>query len=318
MKALQRTRLLLGVLLCAAVSAAGQPLVGALAIKEGQGDLAIEAGQSDHYGWAVDYETHGAARAAALRECGAGCSVVLTFERCGAYVGIRDITGGWGVSLQSTEEARLADLNCVARSYSGCVVRVSGCNSDVVEEELGLDQTARRQIQRGLQAGGFDSGDVDGLFGARTRRAIRRWQTSRGTTRATGYLDGSAVAALRTAGGAGPVVEEDNLFWQSIVNSTNPADFEAYLAKFPNGVFRRLAENRLASLRRRQEAIRCVWKGDRNLANRLDFAGPALRSRDRQRRRVPTLSSGCSTGRGWSRRSATCGSDAFTRALLPG
>ena len=43
--------------------------------------------------------------------------------------------------------------------------------------------------------------------------------------------------------------EQENLFWQSIVNSTNPADFEAYLAQFPNGVFRALAENRLEALR---------------------------------------------------------------------
>ena len=43
--------------------------------------------------------------------------------------------------------------------------------------------------------------------------------------------------------------EQENLFWQSIVNSTNPADFEAYLEQFPNGVFRALAENRLAELR---------------------------------------------------------------------
>ena len=33
------------------------------------------------------------------------------------------------------------------------------------------------------------------------------------------------------------------------MNSTDPADFEAYLEVFPNGVFRRLAENRLAALR---------------------------------------------------------------------
>ena len=33
------------------------------------------------------------------------------------------------------------------------------------------------------------------------------------------------------------------------MNSANPADFEAYLAQFPNGVFRALAENRLAALR---------------------------------------------------------------------
>ena len=43
--------------------------------------------------------------------------------------------------------------------------------------------------------------------------------------------------------------EQENMFWQSIMDSTNPADFEAYLAQFPNGVFRALAENRLAELR---------------------------------------------------------------------
>ena len=33
------------------------------------------------------------------------------------------------------------------------------------------------------------------------------------------------------------------------MNSTDPAEFEAYLAQFPNGVFRALAEARLAALR---------------------------------------------------------------------
>ena len=42
--------------------------------------------------------------------------------------------------------------------------------------------------------------------------------------------------------------EQDNLFWQSIMNSANPAEFEAYLQQFPNGVFRALAEARLAAL----------------------------------------------------------------------
>ena len=39
------------------------------------------------------------------------------------------------------------------------------------------------------------------------------------------------------------------VFWQSIANSTNPVEFEAYLERFPNGVFRALAEARLAALR---------------------------------------------------------------------
>ena len=43
--------------------------------------------------------------------------------------------------------------------------------------------------------------------------------------------------------------EQENLFWQSIVNSTNPAVFEAYLEQFPNGVFRLLAQNRLTAMR---------------------------------------------------------------------
>ena len=46
---------------------------------------------------------------------------------------------------------------------------------------------------------------------------------------------------------------QENLFWQSIVDSTNPADFEAYLQQFPNGVFRVLARNRLEVLGPAQE-----------------------------------------------------------------
>ena len=42
---------------------------------------------------------------------------------------------------------------------------------------------------------------------------------------------------------------QENLFWQSIMNSTAAADFEAYLRQFPNGIFRVLARNRLAALR---------------------------------------------------------------------
>ena len=258
----------------AAAPAAGQAPVGALAIDERQGD---------QWGWAVDYETAAAARAAALGECGAGCSAVLTFDRCGAYAADQDADStavGWAEAYGSATSARAAALSeCRARGGgSGCVVRAWGCNGPVVEEGLGLDRSSRRQIQLGLQAGGFDPGGADGLFGPRTRAAIRDWQTSRGS-RATGYLDGAAAEALRTAGasssavaqvaGPGPTVgtaaqppaspagaasppgsaELDGLFWQSIMNSTNPADFEAYLQQFPTGVFRALAENRLATLR---------------------------------------------------------------------
>lgn len=40
----------------------------------------------------------------------------------------------------------------------------------------------------------------------------------------------------------------DLAFWDSVKNSTNPADFQAYLRKFPNGGFESLARSRLAAL----------------------------------------------------------------------
>ena len=255
-------------------SSSAQSLLGALAIDERQGD---------QWGWAVDYETSAAAQAAALRECGAGCSVVLTFGRCGAYAADQDTDStavGWAEAYVSPEAARQSALAaCRSRAGgSGCIVRAWGCNGPVVEEGLRLDRAARRGIQQGLAAGGFDPGGADGLFGPRTRAAIRRWQSSRGA-RSTGYLDGASAEALRKADASGHAVadaaasappevaatqqpssagataaaaesapELEALFWQSIMNGTNPADFEAYVERFPNGVFRALAQNRLSAL----------------------------------------------------------------------
>ena len=70
---------------------------------------------------------------------------------------------------------------------------------EAVEAALELDRPARRLIQQGLRPEGFDPGAPDGLFGARTRAAIRRWQASRAAS-ATGFLDGSEAEVLRAAG----------------------------------------------------------------------------------------------------------------------
>ena len=285
--ALLRSCLAVCGLVCMASSAAAQPPVGALAVDERQGD---------RYGWAVDYATESAARSAALGQCGPGCSVVLTFERCAAYAADQDANStavGWAESYGSVAEASGAALSaCGSRGGSGCIVRVWGCNGPVVEEGLGLDRSARREIQEGLEAQGFDPGGADGRFGARTREAIGGWQSYRGA-RATGYLDGASAAALRSSDAAPPPFRErpagvavpagqqaaspgqrpapaaapaasaelEGLFWQSMMNSTNPAEFEAYLSQFPNGVFRALAEVRLAALRSPRGAAPGVGTG---------------------------------------------------------
>ena len=70
--------------------------------------------------------------------------------------------------------------------------------ASAVESSLGLGWPARRLIQQGLNNEGFDAGAPDGLFGPRTRAAIRRWQEARGLP-ATGYLDGGQAELLRAA-----------------------------------------------------------------------------------------------------------------------
>ena len=55
------------------------------------------------------------------------------------------------------------------------------------EDELGLDRSARRRIQCGLEIAGFNPGPVDGVFGSRTRAALRQWQSQVGLS-PTGFL----------------------------------------------------------------------------------------------------------------------------------
>ena len=74
------------------------------------------------------------------------------------------------------------------------------------ETALELDRPSRRLIQQGLRNEGFDPGAPDGLFGPRTRGAIRAWQAARGQA-ATGYLDGAQADLLRAAAaGNGPAL----------------------------------------------------------------------------------------------------------------
>ena len=70
--------------------------------------------------------------------------------------------------------------------------------AEAAEAALGLDRPTRRLIQQGLRNEGFDAGTPDGLFGPRTRGAIRAWQASRADA-ATGYLNEAQAELLRAA-----------------------------------------------------------------------------------------------------------------------
>ena len=154
-----------------------------------------------------------------------------------------------------------------------------GADPRAVEAGLGLDRAGRRRIQEGLTRAGFSPGPVDGVFGPATRAALRGWQRSRGAT-ATGYLDAAgatalgapvagpaagaaavasaaptatvAAAAAPAATASAPTTEltrAETVFWESMRDSTNASDFEAYLGRWPSGIYAPLATNRLAALR---------------------------------------------------------------------
>ena len=76
-------------------------------------------------------------------------------------------------------------------------------DASTVEVALALDRATRRLIQQGLRNQGFDPGTPDGLFGPRTRAAIREWQQSRGAP-PTGYLNDAEVELLRVAAAPPP------------------------------------------------------------------------------------------------------------------
>lgn len=73
-----------------------------------------------------------------------------------------------------------------------------------VEASLGLTRTERTRIQTQLASLGYASGVADGLWGANTRSAIRRWQTANKLT-ATGYVTAQQVGLIDRQ--AGPAAE---------------------------------------------------------------------------------------------------------------
>ena len=61
---------------------------------------------------------------------------------------------------------------------------------------------------------------------------------------------GNKVAAS-DAGMSVMATDKEVIFWQAVQNSGNPADFQAYMDKYPDGDFAVLAKNHLAALRQK-------------------------------------------------------------------
>ena len=99
----------------------------------------------------------------------------------GADVNAADGDGWTPLSLALRDEGH-HEVQAALRSRGG-----KATSPEEVERGLGLGVEERRLIQMGLASTGHDPGPADGVFGRRTRAALRAWQESSGLD-ATGHL----------------------------------------------------------------------------------------------------------------------------------
>ena len=122
--------------------------------------------------------------------------------------------------------------------WSGTLGRIQKTGRNVVAPNETLTDTEFFIVLRGDPEPRFSNWSMDFNFG------------SVNPPSGTPAADAAAQQAAPPA-----TAEQETVFWQSIANSTNPAMFEAYLAQFPSGVFRALAEARLAELRAPADSV---------------------------------------------------------------
>ena len=101
---------------------------------------------------------------------------------------------GWGESLGKARSEALS--SCERHGNTNCRIRAAQCAKTETGRQLA--RSDRRRIQSALAAQGANPGPADGVFGPKTRAAIKEWQSSRGYS-ATGSLTDEQVRVLLAA-----------------------------------------------------------------------------------------------------------------------
>ena len=129
-------------------------------------------------------------------------------------------------------------------------------SAEEVESSLGLARSKRRMVQHGLASLDYAPGPADGLFGKRTREAIRRYQGAKGLE-TTGYLTAEQSQALVALGAE--AVRADDTAYAAAKSAGTVEAYASYLDSYPSGQYvaevRRLrAEAQRVERTRREQA----------------------------------------------------------------
>ena len=146
----------------------------------------------------------------------------------------------------------------------------------LAEEALGLNRTARREIQSNLTLLNYNTRGVDGIFGPGSRGAITNWQQSNGFPQSTyltrdqiSLLDAQAArrrAEIEAEEARVQAQEEarDRSYWAETGGVGDEPGYRAYLDRYPEGLFANIARARLTEVddQRRsaaEAADRAAW-----------------------------------------------------------
>lgn len=180
--------------------------------------------------------------------------VLSVFDSCfsGTIFTSRSAAAPAAISMKTTKPVR----QFLTSGDAGQTVRDDGSFRKLFLRAIRGDD--RSDVNRD----GYITGDELGLYlSQEVTRLTDTAQTPRwGRLQDVRFNEGDFVFKARGDGNTSPPLtdtaphpgERSNspevVFWQSIEDSSDPADFEAYLANFPNGLFAELAKIRLTRL----------------------------------------------------------------------
>ena len=118
-----------------------------------------------------------------------------------------------------------------------------------IEARLGLDRDGRQWVQRNLFRLGYEPGEADGVFGERTRDALRNWQEVN-KLEPTGYLTSAQHELLKRQVGFldGEGGRRDRDFWRRNGAGGGERQLHLYLRRYPDGIHAVEARRALAAL----------------------------------------------------------------------